>query len=87
MLIDIVDGIIKIAFSDKQHKDAWELGTGLNYSINELFKMFNDKFNCKCEYIDNQKGNYTLTLRENDDLINELGWSPKDRLKQHIDTI
>ena len=86
-VIDIVDGIIKIAFSDKVHKDAWELGTGLNYSINELFQMFNDKFNCKCEHIPDQKGNYTLTLRENDDLINELGWSPKDRLKQHIDSI
>ena len=49
--------------------------------------MFNDKFNCKCEHLPNQKGNYTLTLRENDDLINELGWSPKDRLKQHIDSI
>ena len=49
--------------------------------------MFNDKFNCKCEHLPNQKGNYTLTLRENDDLINELGWSPKDRLKQHIENL
>jgi len=29
---DIVDGLIKIAFSDEKHEDAWELGTGFNYS-------------------------------------------------------
>jgi UDP-glucose 4-epimerase len=86
-VIDIVDGLIKIAFSDKEHKDAWELGTGINYSVNELFKMFNDKFNCKSIHIPDQKGNYKLTLRENDDLIDELGWLPKDRLKQHIESI
>ena len=35
---DIVDGILKIAFSKKTHSDAWELGSGViivlkNYSI------------------------------------------------------
>ena len=86
-VFDIVDGLIKISFSNKKHKDAWELGTGLNYSVNELFKMFNDKFQCERTHIPDQKGNYKLTLRENDDLIDELGWLPKDRLKQHIDSI
>ena len=37
-VIDIVDGIIKIAFSDKQHKDAWELGTGLNTVLTNYLK-------------------------------------------------
>ena len=37
---DIIDGILKIAFSDKKHNDAWELGSGVSYSINELFNMF-----------------------------------------------
>ena len=46
-----------------------------------------DKFNCKSIHIPDQKGNYKLTLRENDDLIDELGWLPKDRLKQHIESI
>jgi hypothetical protein len=49
--------------------------------------MFNDKFQCERTHIPDQKGNYKLTLRENDDLIDELGWLPKDRLKQHIDSI
>ena len=86
-VLDIVDGLIKIAFSNKVHEDAWELGTGLNYSVNELYEMFNNKFKCNRINIPDQKGNYKLTLRENDDLINQLGWSPKDRLKQHIDNL
>ena len=86
-VLDIVDGLIKIALSNKVHEDAWELGTGLNYSVNELYEMFNNKFKCNRINIPDQKGNYKLTLRENDDLINQLGWSPKDRLKQHIDNL
>jgi len=86
-VLDIVDGLIKIAFSNKVHEDAWELGTGINYSVNELYEMFNNKFKCNRINIPDQKGNYKLTLRENDDLINQLGWSPKDRLKQHIDNL
>ena len=39
---DIVDGLIKIANSKKSNHDAWELGTGLNYSINELFDFFKE---------------------------------------------
>ena len=86
-VLDIVDGLIKIALSNKVHEDAWELGTGINYSVNELYEMFNNKFKCNRINIPDQKGNYKLTLRETDDLINQLGWSPKDRLKQHIDNL
>jgi len=39
-VFDIVNALIKIAGSNKKHEDAWELGTGMNYSVNELFKMF-----------------------------------------------
>ena len=86
-VFDLVDGIIKIGFSDEKHPDAWELGTGVNYSINELFKMFQDKFNCKSVYIPDQKGNPKKTLRENDDMLSKLNWCPKDRLKNYIKQI
>ena len=82
-VFDIVNALIKIADSNKKHEDAWELGTGMNYSINELFKMFEDRFDCKSTNIADQKGNYKFTLREND----ELNWKPEDRLKNHIDNI
>ena len=81
---DIVAGLIKIALSDITHNDAWELGTGINYSINELYDMFNEKFNIKSMNIPDQKGNYRETLRVNDDLINLLNWQPKDRLREYI---
>ncbi len=80
---DIVDGLIKIAFSTQTHEDAWELGTGFNYSLNEVAGMFN----VLCEYVDDVKGNYRETKRVNDDAITRLGWLPKDVLKEYIENL
>ena len=81
---DIVDGLIRIAESDEKHEDAWELGTGKNYSLNEVADMFGD---IKREYVDDVKGNYRKTLRLNNDAIERLEWQPTDRLKQYINEI
>ena len=75
---DIVDGLLKISNSEIKHDDAWEIGTGVNYSINQLYKMFNQKYGVNSVNIPDQKGNYRETLRINDDLINLLNWQPKD---------
>ena len=83
-VFDIVDGLLKISNSEIKHNDAWEIGTGVNYSINELFLMFKQKFNVDSIYIPDQKGNYRETLRVNDDLINLLNWQPEDRLREYI---
>jgi len=80
---DIVDGLIRIAESDERHEDAWELGTGKNYSLNEVANMFD----VLKEYVDDVKGNYRETLRINDDAIERLQWKPQDRLKQYINEI
>jgi UDP-glucose 4-epimerase len=84
---DIVDGLIRVAESNKGHEDAWELGTGKNYSINEVADMFIEKFNCVKVYMTDQKGNYRETLRVNSDAIDILGWQPKDKLKEYINGI
>tara|TARA_B100000902_G_scaffold261745_1_gene248008 strand:- start:1089 stop:1937 length:849 start_codon:yes stop_codon:yes gene_type:complete len=84
---DIVDGLIKIGLSELHHDDAWELGTGINYSINEVFDYFKNKFDAKSINIPDQPGNYRETLRENDDTIKLLNWMPKDRLKEHINKL
>ncbi len=84
---DIVDGLIRVAESDKGHEDAWELGTGKNYSINEVADMFIQRFNCVKVYMSEQKGNYRETLRVNSDAIDMLGWQPKDRLKEYIENL
>ena len=81
---DIVDGLIKIAESYRTHEDAWELGTGKNYSLNEVADMFG---NVQRAYVDDVRGNYKETLRINDDAIRKLEWQPKDRLKEYIDSL
>jgi UDP-glucose 4-epimerase len=86
-IFDLVDGLIKIAETNISNSDAWELGTGLSYSINDLFGFFNKKFNVKSIYIPDQPGNYKKTLRINDDALNLLNWKPKDRLKSHIENL
>tara|TARA_S200000501_G_scaffold336069_1_gene341172 strand:+ start:1398 stop:2258 length:861 start_codon:yes stop_codon:yes gene_type:complete len=81
---DIVDGLIRIGFSKISEEDGWELGTGNNYSVNELFEMFRLRFNSKSILIPDQPGNYKKTLRKNDKLLDLLDWKPNDRLAQHI---
>jgi UDP-glucose 4-epimerase len=84
---DIVEGLFKIGLTYYKHEDAWELGTGLNYSINEVADMFVKKFNCVKVYMADQKGNYRKTLRENDDTLKKLVWEPKDRLQEYINQL
>ena len=50
-VIDIVDGLYKVGMSNEKHEDAWELGTGKNYSINEVFEMFKERFVCDKTHI------------------------------------
>jgi len=84
---DIIDGLKKIAFSNLKHSDAWELGTGINYSVNNLFELFNNRFNISSINLPDQPGNYRKTLRENDDTLKLLNWTPKDRLEEHINNL
>jgi UDP-glucose 4-epimerase len=86
-VIDIVDGLYRVGTGNEKHEDAWELGTGTNYSILEVYEMFKEKFGCEKVHIENQKGNYLITLRENNDAIDRLGWSPENRLKNYIDSL
>ena len=81
---DLVNGLIKIAETKISSDDAWELGTGINYSINELFLFFKDNYRVQSINIPDQPGNYRKTLRINDDALKLLNWKPEDRLKSHI---
>ena len=86
-VIDIVDGLWRIGMKGEVHEDAWELGTGFNFSINELAQMFKDKFEVEFEYLPNQNGNYRETLRENNDAIERLGWNPQNRLLHYVQSL
>jgi len=84
---DIVEGLYKIGLTYHKQDDAWELGTGKNYSINEVADMFVKRFSCVKVYMSEQKGNYSETLRENDDALQKLIWEPKDRLQEYINQL
>ena len=84
---DIVDGLYKVGTKNIEHYDAWELGTGVNYSIKDLSKMFQHKFGCPVRYIQDQPGNYKATLCENNDAIVLLGWEPQDKLLYYINNL
>jgi UDP-glucose 4-epimerase len=86
-VIDIVDGLYRVGIGNEKHEDAWELGTGTNYSILEVYEMFKEKFGSTKIHVEDQKGNYRITLRENNDAIDRLGWSPENRLKNYIDSL
>jgi nucleoside-diphosphate-sugar epimerase len=84
---DIVDALIKISETDDLHEDAWELGSGVNYSVNQIYNMFNEKFWIESTYIPEQKGNYRETLNTNTDAIDRLEWKPQDRLEDYIKSL
>lgn len=84
---DIVEALYRIGFKNEVHEDAWELGSGKNYSINEVYEMFKNKFGVESIYISDQLGNYRKTLRENNDALERLNWQPKDRLKDYINSL
>ena len=84
---DIVDGLYRIGFKTEKHSDAWELGSGKNYSINEVYKMFYDRFGIESKYIPDQFGNYRVTLRENNDALERLNWQPKHTLEEYIKSL
>ena len=84
---DIVDGLWRIGMKNVKHKDAWELGSGKNYSINEVYGMFRKKFKTTYKHIPDQAGNYPSTLQINDDAQRKLGYDPQDRLEKYIKSL
>lgn len=87
-VVDICDALIRVGLVDNKHEDAWELGTGMNYSINEVYEIFKEKFpHIESIYLPDQPGNYRKTLRENDDTCEQLGWEPQDRLRNYIQSL
>ena len=81
---DIVDGLIK-CFGHEFRADIFELGRGVNYSINEVADMF-DKYYIK-EYIPARKGEYDRTLCDYSKAELKLGWKPKRNLEDYINKI
>ena len=65
------------------------LGTGVNYSINEVYENVPRKnLVSECVYIPDQTRKLPRkTLRENDDTLERLEWKPEDRLSDYIKSL
>lgn len=85
---DICKGLIMVGESNIHHNGGWELGTGKNYSLNEVFDFFKQKFpTIEKKYVQDVKGNYRETIRLNDVALEDLGWKPSDKLKEYINSL
>ena len=65
--------------------EIFELGSGKNYSINEVANMFGEKY--PKEYIEQRPGEYDVTLADYSFAKDTLGWEPVKDVKNHIDKI
>ena len=78
---DIVDGLVRCA--DHSFKaEEFELGRGLNYSINEIADMFGSDY--PTEYIPKRLGECDITLCTDTKAHKLLGWEPAKNIKDHI---
>lgn len=78
---DIVSGLLAMS-KDNWDANVFNLGTGINYSINEVAKMFNHPI----KYIPARSGEAENTLADIEN-IKSLGWKPKYSLEQYISSI
>jgi len=80
---DIVDGLIRCGEKiNKVSGEEFELGSGINFSINEVANMFGDDYSK--EYIPARNGEYEMTLCTDDKANKLLGWNPKNNINDYI---
>ena len=77
---DIVSGLIHI-MEQGVMGSLYDLGRGVNYSINELASIFKD---AKIEYVPLRKGEGEVTLADYEITFEKLGWRAKMNLTDYI---
>ena len=85
---DITDGLVRCGLtlltdSKVASGQAYELGRGLNFSINEIADMFGEDY--PREYISARKGEYPFTLADYTKAKEELGYSPIKNIRGYIE--
>ena len=79
---DICEGLISLS-KDKWRGQIFNLGTGTNYSINELVDMFE----CDRVYLPSRPGEAKETKADITETLEKTDWRPKYNLKDYIDEI
>jgi len=77
---DIVSGLVELG-KNNWNGEVFNLGSGKNYSINELANMFGGKVN----YISSRPGEANTTLADYGPMLDHTGWSPKVDLKDYVE--
>jgi UDP-glucose 4-epimerase len=78
---DIVNGLISA--SETLRNEEYQLGSGTDYTILEVAKMFSDNIT----HIPSRKGDRKYSKANIDDTFNKLGWKPTQKLVDWIDII
>lgn len=78
---DIVKGLIQA--SKKLQNEEYQLGSGEDFSILEVAKMFSDNI----IFIPERKGDRKYSRANTEDTFNKLGWKPEMNLKTWINNI
>ena len=84
-VLDVVDANILAAtkqLDDDAFGQVYNVGTGINHSINEIAKMISDN----TEYIPPRLGEARITLAHNSRIKGTLGWEPKIKLEDWIES-
>ena len=76
---DIVSGFKKLG-KGTWNAEVFQLGTGKNYSINDLANMFGGDI----KYIDKRPGEAWITLANTSDMKNATGWEPTVDLEDYV---
>ena len=78
---DIVDALVRCIGKDFRAED-FELGRGVNYSINEIVDCFGEDY--PREYLPERPGEYDMTLADSSKAKELLDWNPTHNIKDYI---
>jgi len=78
---DIVDALVSCIGKDFRAED-FELGRGVNYSINEIAECFGEDY--PKEYLPERPGEYDMTLADSSKAKELLDWNPTHNIKDYI---
>lgn len=72
--------ILAMDYNGPHHGSVFNVGTGKNYSVNQIAKMISNNF----RYIDARPGEARETLANNHKLTYELGWYATNKIEDYI---
>jgi len=81
---DIVDGVLKSSHHSFKG-EIFELGRGVNFSINEIADMFGKDYPKK--YVEQRPGEYDITLADYSKAKDKLGYKPTKNIFEYIDKV